>query len=66
MGMKRYLCLSKPNQQSPPTLLTNLLESIQISRKQRRFHPTSRLQVHSVRYLTTCLPTDSENRPTRE
>lgn len=60
------LCLSQPNQQSFQPCLLILLESIQISRKQSCFCPAFRLQAHSVRHLTTCLPTDSENRPTRD
>lgn len=57
------LCFSQPNQQSFQPCLLILLESIQISRKQSCFCPAFRLQAHSVRHLTTCLPTDSENRP---
>lgn len=60
------LCFSQSNQQSLQLYPLIPLESGQISRKQRRFRPTSILQAHPGPCLTTCLPTDSENRPTRD
>ena len=60
------LCLSQSNKHLPQFHPLIFPESVQTSRNQHCFLREFELLSYLVFPLTTCLPTDSQNRPTRD